>query len=319
MDVKVRIIKRIGVAPPVPAQIRTFAPTMQALGYYIVLPFIYLLSVLPFPLLYLFSDFVYFMLFYVIGYRKDVVLTNLEKSFPEKNEKELLQLRKQFYHYFCDLFLETFKTLTISEKTMLKHCTIDPEATALFERIHAEQKNIIIVMGHYGNWEWAGNTFSLTQKHQLYVIYHPLQHPYFNKLIVDMRMRFGTKLIAMQDTMKQMLANRTAPLNATAFIADQTPHPERAYWMQFMNQDTPVFLGTEKFAMKLGYPVVYVSVRRKRRGYYNIEAELLFENPTALAPNVVTEAHTHKLEKDIHAQPEIWLWSHKRWKHKRPM
>lgn len=290
---------------------------MQALGYYIVLPFIYLLSVLPFPLLYLFSDFVYVILFYVIGYRKDVVLTNLKNAFPEKSEKELLLLRKKFYHYFCDLFLETFKTLTISKTAMLKHCSIDPKATELFNAIHAQQKNIIIVMGHFGNWEWAGNTFTLTQKHQLYVIYHPLRHPYFNELIVGMRTRFGTKLIAMQDTMKQMLANRTAPLNATAFIADQTPHPDRAYWMEFMNQDTPVFLGTEKFAQKLNYPVVYVSIKRQRRGYYNITAETLFETPATAPNNVITEAHTRRLEKDIHLLPETWLWSHKRWKHKR--
>ena len=291
---------------------------MQALGFYLLLPFIYLVSVLPFPLLYLFSDFVFFWVFIVFGYRRKVVMQNLRNAFPEKSEKELKQICRRFYRYLCDLFIETFKTLTVSKETMLRHCVITPQAAEIFDRYHAEKRHIIIVMGHFGNWEWAGNSFSLTRKHQLYVIYHPLQHKYFNRLIVNMRTRFGTKLIPMRDTMKQMLTNRDTGLNATAFIADQTPLPDRAYWMQFMNQDTPVFFGTEKIAQKLDYPVIYTSVRRLRRGYYEITAEILFDHPAKTSAGEVTESHKRRLEKDIHAQPENWLWSHRRWKHKRP-
>jgi KDO2-lipid IV(A) lauroyltransferase len=291
---------------------------MQAISYYLALPLIYFISILPFPLLYGFSHFVYLLLYHVLGYRKKVVYENLKNSFPEKTDKEIRMLRRRYYRYLCDLFTETFKTLTIRPSTMLKHCRLKPEADALLKSLYAEHKHIILVMGHFGNWEWAGNTFSLTQKHQLYVIYHPLKNNYFNRLIVKMRMRFGTRLIHMKDTMRDMLQHRDGPLCATAFIADQTPHPERAHWMEFMHQDTPVFLGTEKFSRKFNYPVVYVSIQRIRRGYYEIGAELLFKEPNAAKELEITETHTHRLEQDIRMIPETWLWSHRRWKHKRP-
>jgi KDO2-lipid IV(A) lauroyltransferase len=290
---------------------------MKAIVFYLTLVLIYFVSILPFPLLYAFSDFVYFVLYYLIGYRKKVVYENLKKSFPEKSEAELLKLRKQFYHYLCDLATESWKTLTISKKKMLKHCSITQSAGELMDKLYAENRNIILVMGHFGNWEWAGNSFSLTRKHQLYVIYHPLKNKYFNKFIINMRMRFGTKLIAMNDTMRDMFALREGPRNATAFITDQTPQPDRAHWMQFLHQDTPVFLGTEKFAKKLNYPVVYVSVKRVKRGYYEIDCELLFKEPNATLPNEITERHTKRLEEDIRAIPATWLWSHRRWKHKK--
>ena len=288
------------------------------LSYYIALPFIYLLSVLPFRALYLLSDGFYLLLYHVIGYRKKVVFANLRNSFPNKTDVEIIAIQKRFYRYFCDLFLETFKTLSISPATMLKHCSMDPAAEALFNGFAAENKSIVIVMGHYGNWEWAGNTFSLRCKHQLYVIYHPLGNKHFNRLIIKMRTRFGTKLIAMKDTFREMVQNRSH-LSATAFIADQTPAPDKAYWMNFLNQDTPVFPGTEKIAQKMNYPIVYVSVKKIKRGYYTLSADILKMPPyNATQEGVITEAHTKRLEADIIENPEIWLWTHRRWKHKRP-
>src|SRR5688572_28952546 len=156
---------------------------MQALTYYISIPFLYLLSILPFPVFYLVCDGLYFIVYYIIGYRKQVVLQNLRNSFPEKSDKEIKRLCKDYYHYLCDLFPETFKTLTISKKSMLKHCTIDPKAKEIFDRFYNEGKSIILVMGHFGNWEWAGNTFSLTCKHKLFVIYHPIRNKYFDALM----------------------------------------------------------------------------------------------------------------------------------------
>ena len=148
------------------------------------------------------------------------------------------------------------------------------------------------------------------------VIYHPMRNKRFNDLICGMRMRFGTRLIPMRDTFKEM-AGRRNEVNATAFIADQTPSPENAYWTTFLHQETPVFWGTERIAQKLNYPIVYVTVRRVKRGYYRIHAEELFSNPKDTATGDISEAHTRKLEKDIIAQPEIWLWSHRRWKHRK--
>lgn len=288
------------------------------LSYYIALPFIYLLSILPFRALYLLSDGFYLLLYHVIGYRKKVVFANLRNSFPGKTDAEIVVIQKSFYRYFCDLFLETFKTLTISPASMLKHCSMDPAAEALFNGFAAENKSVVIVMGHKGNWEWAGNTFSLRCKHQLYVIYHPLGNEHFNRLIIKMRTRFGTKLIAMKDTFREMVQNR-GHLSATAFIADQTPAPDRAYWMNFLNQDTPVFPGTEKIAQKMNYPIVYVSVKKIKRGYYTLSADILKMPPyNATQEGEITEVHTKRLEADIIENPETWLWTHRRWKHKRP-
>jgi KDO2-lipid IV(A) lauroyltransferase len=289
---------------------------MKAVIFYIFLPFIYLLSILPFPLLYLKSDFFYFLMYYVVGYRKKVVYQNLKNSFPEKSHEELKMIERKFFRYLCDLFLETFKTLTISPEEAKKRCRFTPETLALFNKLNEEKKSCIIVMGHFGNWEWAGNTFALACKQQLYVIYHPLTNKQFDDLIYKMRTRFGTKLYAMKDTMREMIRNRNE-INATAFIADQTPSPEGAYWTTFLNQDTPVFWGTEKIAQKLNYPVVYVTVNKVKRGYYEVHSEILVAEPKNTKEGEISELHTKKLEKDILAQPEIWLWSHRRWKHTR--
>lgn len=291
---------------------------MSTVIFYLFLPFIYLISVLPFPLFYLLSDFFFFLLYHVIGYRKKVVFENLKKSFPEKSDKELKQIERKFFRYLCDMFLETLKTLTVSKNSAVEKCEFDKETIDLFNKLNAEKRSCIIVMGHFGNWEWAGNTFSLVCPQQLYVIYHPLSNKNFDNLMYKMRTRFRTKLYAMKDTMREMLKNRNE-ISATAFIADQTPPPEGAYWTKFLNQDTPVFTGTEKIARKLNYPVVYVSVFRPKRGKYQVHAEILVDEPKTTQEGEISELHTKRLEKDIHLQPEIWLWSHRRWKHKRPV
>jgi KDO2-lipid IV(A) lauroyltransferase len=217
-----------------------FTIFMQAISYYLALPFLYLISLLPPFLFYGFSDLVFFLLYYVIGYRKKVVMQNLRNSFPEKEEAALKNIMRRFYSYLCDLFLETFRTLTMSRTFAVKHCDFDPKAKELFDQYYVRKQSIIIVMGHFGNWEWAGNSFPMVCRQQLYVIYHPLANKYFNQLIVGMRTRFGTKLIPMKDSFREMVRNRSH-ISATAFIADQTPFPENAYWTTFLNQETPVF------------------------------------------------------------------------------
>ena len=291
---------------------------MSKIGFYIALPLLYFISILPFSLFYLLSDLLYLLIYKVVGYREKVVYENLKNSFPEKSHKELKEIEKKFFHYLCDLVLETLKTLTISKKEALRRCAFNENAIAIFKQLNDEKKSCILVMGHFGNWEWAGSSFSLLNSQQLYVIYHPLSNKYFDKLMYNMRSRFGTKLYAMKDTMREMIRNRHE-INATAFIADQTPSPEVAYWTTFLNQDTPVFWGTEKIAQKLNYPVLYATVNRKKRGYYEVNVEYLVKNPKDTNEGEISELHTRKLEKDIIAQPEIWLWSHRRWKYKRTL
>jgi KDO2-lipid IV(A) lauroyltransferase len=272
---------------------------------------------MPFRILYGVSDVFYVLLFYIFGYRKKVVLNNLRSSFPYKTEQELLVLRKKSYRYFCDLFVETFKTLTISKKAMIRHCSIEEQSLALLHKLASNGESVLLVLGHKGNWEWAGNTFSLLCKHQLFVIYHPLSNVHFDQLMYKMRTRFGTKLIAMKDTFKEMVRHRNT-LSATAFIADQTPQPNNAHWMTFLHQDTPVFEGTEKIARKLNRKVIFVNVQKVKRGYYTIvldEKNVL--NPNDFKESALTEAHMRKLEESIIEEPETWLWTHRRWKHKR--
>lgn len=289
---------------------------LQGILYYFSLPFIYLLSILPFRLLYIISDGVYFIIYHIIRYRRKVVRLNLTNSFPEKSINEILRIEKEFYRYFCDLFLETFKTLTISSAKMVEHCKFEVETQEIFDRLAKENQSVMIVMGHFGNWEWGGNTFSICCKQQLYVIYHPLTNQYVNRLMYNMRTRFGTRLIAMKDTMRDIITHKNE-LTATAFIADQTPLPDRAYWMNFLNQDTPVFLGIEKIALKTHFPIVYITIRRVKRGYYRVFAEKLDLPLAGSETGKITELHTRKLEKDIQGQPQNWLWTHRRWKHKR--
>lgn len=289
---------------------------MQAIGFYLLLPLLYFISILPFPVFYLFSDFVFFLVYYVIGYRKKIVLQNLRNAFPEKSEKEISGLRRRYFRYFCDMSLEILKTLTVSKTSMLKHCRMNAESLKLFQKLSDEKKNIILVLGHQGNWEWGGNTFSLLCRHQLYVIYHPLQNKYFNKLIVGMRMRFGTKLTEMKNTFRDLIANKKI-ISAAAFIADQTPPPKDAYWTIFLNQETPVFRGIELIARKLNYPIVFVNVKKIKRGSYEVNAEMLCGNPSATSDGEISELHTKRLEEEIRKNPETWLWSHRRWKHKR--
>lgn len=289
---------------------------MAAIGFYLLVPFIYLVSILPFGVLYALSDFFYVILYYVISYRKKVAYTNLRNAFPEKSEADIKLLAKDVYRYTCDLFLETFKVLTISERDMLKHCSLNADSVKLLDKLAAENRSIVLVMGHHGNWEWIGHTLNILAKHQVYAIYKPIKNARFDKLMYNMRSRFGIRLIAMKDTLRTMLSAKEE-LNATIFIADQAPVPETAYWTTFLNQDTPVFKGTEAIAKKMNYPVVYISARRVKRGYYELQLELLTDKPLETAPGEITELHTKRLERGIIKQPEIWLWSHKRWKHKR--
>lgn len=284
--------------------------------FYLTLPFIYLLSALPFRILYGISDLTFLLLYYVVRYRRSVVQQNLQNAFPEKSADERRNIERRFYRFLCDMLLETFKTLTISKAAMLRRCRITAESAALLQELGAAGTSVILVLGHFGNWEWGGNTFSLSAPHQLYVIYHPLSNPNFDRLMYRMRSRFGSRLIAMNDTFREMLRHRNE-LTATAFIADQSPDPKHAYWTSFLNQDTPVFPGTEKLARKLDREVLYVSVVRLRRGYYELKIERLVQRPAALEEEALTAAHTRRLEADIIAQPETWLWTHKRWKHKR--
>ncbi len=286
---------------------------MQALSFYLVYPFIYVVASLPFWALYTVSDILSALL-RLIGYRKKVILKNLRKSFPKKTEKEIEKLCADYYCYLCDLTLETFKTLKMTEAETQERCVFHQQAW--LTKLHVEHKSIIIVMGHYGNWEWAGPSFSLNTPYQLVVIYRPLSNSYFDKMMVSMRTRFGTRITPVDKTLREMVAHQKK-ITATAFIADQAASAKNAYWTTFLNQDTAVFTGPEKLAKRFNYPVVYMNVRCVQRGYYEVTPELLFAQPESTSENEISEIFTKRLEEEIILNPTYWLWSHKRWKHTR--
>ena len=287
----------------------------MAILYYLLLPPLYFIAIQPFWVLYRLSDLLFFFVFYVFRYRQQVVLTNLRNAFPEKTEAEIQKISRDFYRYFCDLLLETIKLLVISRRVLKQRVSFEGEA--VFKPYYDRQQSVILILGHLGNWELAGTRFALEPIHTLYAIYRPLKNPFFDRLAYHMRTRLGCKLYTMKGTLRGMISNRKE-VTATAFIADQTPSPDNAYWLTFLNQEAPVFAGTERIARKFGYPVIYMSVKRPKRGYYRIEAELLFDDPRQTGEHEITRAHTRRLEEDIRAFPETWLWSHRRWKHKRP-
>ena len=278
--------------------------------YILILP----ISLLPYPILYLISDIIYLIMYKVIGYRKTVVLTNLKNSFPDKSKQELNKIMSDFYRHLCDLIMESLKGFTISEKQLRKRLVIkNPE----FSNYFADKgKSIIFVGGHYNNWEICAQAFAMYSNHKCIGIYKPLSNEFFNQKISESRSKYGMHLISMKQT-KRSFEEKTKA-KAIVFGSDQNPsNPKRAYWMEFLNQDTAVLFGVERYAKEYDWPVVYVSISKVKRGHYEVEYSLITENPTTEPYGKITEDYTKRIEKDIINLPQYWLWTHKRWKHKK--
>jgi KDO2-lipid IV(A) lauroyltransferase len=288
--------------------------SMKAIVFYLTWPFLYLTASLPFGLLYGMSDFLYSILT-LSGYRRTVVIRNLSNAFPEKSALEIKSIASEYYRYLCDVVVESLKATKMSEQESKMRCRF--RAADWLDRLYKEQRSIILVTGHYGNWEWGSACFALNTEFKLGVIYRPLANKHFDKLVARMRGRFGTKIIPQTRTLREMAADRQV-VTATAFVADQSAPRDHAYWTTFLNQDTSIYTGPEKLAIKFNYPVVYVNTYRMRRGYYELVPELLCANPSETREGEISEAFARRLEKDIVASPVTWLWSHKRWKHQRP-
>jgi KDO2-lipid IV(A) lauroyltransferase len=289
----------------------------QAVVYYISIPFLYLLSILPWSVLFFLSDVFFVFLFYILRYRRKVVQMNLVNSFPEKTREELKKIEFRFYRFFTDTIFEIIKRLTMSPGEKLLHCKIDPQVTSLLKDLQLKGKSIIVVMGHYGNWEYYPSELPFTIGYQSYAIYHPLSNPYFDSLFTRMRTSTSCKMYTMNESVRSMISNRNEK-SITLFISDQAPSPQGAYWTEFLTQDTPVFNGSEKVALKLDMAVVYASLQRTKRGYYTYHLTLVSEDASKTQPGEITESHVRMLENDIRNAPEYWLWTHRRWKHKRP-
>ena len=283
---------------------------------YIAYGFLKLISYLPLGVLYVFSDLVFFFVYHVAGYRKQVITTNLRNAFPEKTNDEIAKIRKEFYSHFCDSFIETIKLWTISEKEIKERCKfLQPD---FFEQYKQLGKSVIAILGHYGNWEWM-TSFPAWADVNLLPIYKPLHNKVFDKFYIELRERFGAKTLPRDDTLRTMLGYRNRnEFTVTVFLGDQTPNKRNIhYWTKFLNQDTPILQGTERIAKKLEQAVVFINMQKVKRGYYEVEFIPLFNNPKETVDFEITEKHTRILEEYIVKNPAYWLWSHKRWKHKK--
>ncbi len=283
------------------------------IAYYLAIGIGRLISFLPFRLLYVFSDFLRFIVADVVQYRKEVINSNLRKSFPEKSEREINSIRQGFYANFTDLIVESFKSLNVSAKTMRKRFKLlNPE---VFQKLYDQDKGVIMVMGHYTNFEWTAMSIPLWVPNPCFAVYHPLTNTYFSRKIVAIREQFGLKLFPMEETYPFML-NNPAKSPLYVFMADQSPHKGKIkYRTDFLNQSTPVHLGVENLSKKCDLGVVFIDIQRVKRGHYEVSAKLLFEDVQATEPYEVTNAHVKALEDVIRKTPENWLWSHKRWKY----
>jgi len=289
---------------------------MQALAYYLFYGINWIVTLLPLRILYLSSDFLFLLMYYFPGYRRKIVAVNLRNSFPEKSQQELDIIGKKFYHHLCDLFVEVLKMTHMSERELKKriHYT-NPEVV---NRFYNEGRDIVAVMGHYCNWEWMSGV-PLFVKHQMVSIYKPLKNKYFDAFMNNNRTKNGMVFVPMKQTAREIIENRKNNKRSIyGFVTDQTPSGgDIKFWTKFLNQDTPVFLGSEKIAVKYDMPVLFVNVHKVKRGFYTFSGELLFEHSAGLPDHLITEAFVKRMEEVICEKPEYWLWSHRRWKLKR--
>ena len=287
---------------------------MHNIGTYILLGFIYLTSLLPHWILYAISDFNFFMIYHVIGYRKKVVYENLKNSFPEKSHEELKSIEKKFFRHLTDVIMETVKEFTLSEKQAKKRFKfVNPE---IFQQHYDNGKSVMMTMGHYNNWEY-GVTTQLWVPQECWAVYGKIENPVFDKYLVRTREKFGFTLFPMEATYDIMLNHKQGD-KLYMFMADQSPHHAKIkYWIPFLNQETPVHVGAEKLSKMMDLAVVFIDIQRVKRGYYEITAHTLFDNPKETAEHEITDKYFEILEKVIRKKPENWLWSHKRWKYQK--
>lgn len=291
---------------------------MGAFAYYIFYVLNWIITLLPLRVLYIFSDFLFLLLYYFPSYRRKVVISNLRNSFPEKTEEELKCIEKKFYRHLADLFIETLKLVHMSHAEQKKRFTYSN--LEIIDKLREEKRDIIAILGHYGNWEWP-TLLPHYLKYKVVIIYKPLQNKYFNDLINKQRSKDGIVLTPMSLVIREILNFRSKKINTlSVFLSDQTPaRGDIKFWTTFLNQDTPVYLGAEKVASKYDMAIVFFHIQKVKRGHYNCNIELLFDHTAGLPEHFITETHVRKLEETIVKNPEYWLWSHRRWKHKRPV
>jgi Kdo2-lipid IVA lauroyltransferase/acyltransferase len=289
---------------------------MQFVAYILIYPLLWCISMLPFRVLYLLSDIVYQLVYHVIGYRRETVRENLLQAFPNKTVQERLEIEKKSYRYMCDMFIEMIKTMTISRAEINKRYVV----TNIDEYLEIEKKgkSIALMCAHYASYEWA-----ISMNHKItfegFAVYKKIANPYFDKLVRKIRSRFKATLITTKKTKSCIEENhRKGVLALYGFASDQTPRiTDKTYWNTFMGTETPIHVGAEVLAKTYDMNVVYLKSKRIKRGYYQATIELLNDDVKSVHDYEISENFIRKVEAQIYEAPEFYLWSHKRWKHKK--
>lgn len=285
---------------------------MSALLFYL---FLKPLSMLPMRVLHMFSTGVYYILYRLLGYRKKVVFGNLERSFPEKSSAEIEAIASDFYRHFCDLIFESIRMFSMGQEELQQRAVVTNPA--LVKEMEKLNKGIILFAGHYNSWEMMGTAFPMFTKLPVAALYSPIKNPFFSKVLSESRGKYGLQLVPKHEGVGMFEAAKDNP-TVFLFGGDQSPtSSKKSFWMEFLNQDTAVAFGTEKFAKTYDCAVVFGDIQKVKRGYYTMTFSMISENPREEEHGDITIKHTRKLEEIIRQDPRYWLWTHRRWKRKR--
>ena len=289
---------------------------MQFIIFILVYPIIWLISILPFRLLYIFSDCVCFLVYNVFGYRKKVVRENIAMALPHLSEHERFNIEKKFYHHLCDMFLEMIKTMSISQKEMEKRFVFTN--LDLYLDLEKKGKSIALLCAHYASYEWAVSmNYHITFTG--YGVYKKISNKYFDQLIKKIRGRFKAPLITTRETIPTIdRNNKTNNLSVYGLASDQSPQASKAYhWAPFMGIETPVHTGAEMLAKRFDMNIIFLKNKKIKRGYYQATFELMADNPKEVPNYGISDDFLRRVEKQIYEAPEFYLWTHKRWKHQK--
>jgi len=288
---------------------------MQFIAYILIYPILWLISILPFRLLYAFSDVLYLFVYKVFGYRTTTVKENLNLVFPNKSEAEIKSIMDKFYHHLCDMIVEAIKSLTISKAEMQKRYKFPN--VHLINDLEKKQRSIVLMCAHYGSWEWI---FILQTyvKHKGYAVYKRLANKHFDRLVKRIRAKYNSDLITTKETFTILNeSKKKGELTINGFVSDQSPKAHKAFhWNEFMGIKVPMHTGAEMLAKKLDMAVVFFKVKRIKRGYYETTFETITEQPNEFKDYEITDIFFNLVEKQILETPQYYLWTHKRWKHR---
>lgn len=276
-----------------------------------------LFRIIPFFLLYIFSYITYLILYYVVGYRKEVVSKNLRQSFPEKSSKEIKKLTKNFFkHNLAPVFAEGLKGFTMSKKQLLsRYKVINPE---ILNEYYEKGQDIIALATHYGNWEWGIQSFDMQIQHQAAALYKPLTNTHVENYSLKLRESYGMEMVSIFGTREYFEKKKEKPVVYIMAADQRESNSSKALWLKFLSQDTACLLGPEKYAKYNNLPLVFFDVQRTKRGYYTLEIKKMCDTPLETQPGEITSVYMKMLEEIILKKPENWLWSHKRWRDKKP-